>query len=271
MPLHLLIIYNLNHLSHIKIEDLLKNKADPNAATKKGSTPLSLAIENYRTNFVEPLINYRADVNQKHPHGETPLAKAIWTEKDEIIKQLCKAGASLVDINANNDTAFHNSLKFEIKNPINIIKTIMQYACFSNFEDKKITTTIKTALLVFNRLNIHQDLQFIILSKLLSKDYFHWKLYNQSLHKNYQPDPILLMNAHGEWLKKISQIKNKNNKTSLEVLLHNHNNNKAIKTLLDGSKLQKDLNIFNQNYPDVSLIPEDNLALQIYNNHYASQ
>ena len=39
-----------------------------------------------------------------------------------------------------------------------------------------------------------------------------------------------------------------------------------IKPLLDGSKLEKDFNRFYEEFPNTNLLPEDNLALQMYEN-----
>lgn len=273
-PLHVMIVKCKN--DHKAVEDLLKNGANPNAIARNHLTPLCLAVDSTENlNIINLLIQFNADVNYKSPvlpgkfqSFQSPLARAISINKPDIIKTLCNAGAWLINVDDLNNNAFH----LLIDKPLENIKTVMRHAHWKQHNQKEVTKKVKLALLVFYRLNIHQDIQFLILSKLLSIDCFHKGLYNELLKRKYNQLPLSLIMSHIKYLQKILKIKNNKNKTAFQTMLRKNYDmlqTTNIGKLLDGSKLQEDLEIFNQNYLNISSIPKDNLALQIHNLHYA--
>lgn len=275
-PLHTFIAHKP---SNFCINDLLQNRANTNATTVSGQTPLFLANEKGHLDFIKPLIQYKANVNQK-TDGITPLGWSIWKSNLspainlEAIKILCKAGASAINLDDYNHTAFH----FARDEKEEFIKTLMIHIDirFSIIENK--TSTIKTVLLAFNRLGqsglpkIPCEIQILILSKLLSPNFFHTGLYKQSKGEYYQQPPLKLINEHIQLLIQILQMKNKFQNTAIYLKSKDESfvcgYRTAEEELLEGTTLQKDLDIFNGKYPNIASIPENNLALQIFKNHY---
>lgn len=220
------------------------------------------------------------------------LLQAITQENIKEIQQLCSDGASLVDIDNDGNTIFHilanendDTLCLVKETPENIITTIIKYTYFLNKESIK--QSIKTALLVFNRINndqlsnnpqstflaIPHEIQLDILAKTLSIHTFHKGLYKHllAIGDRYQQLPLTLTNNHVGYIKQILRTKNNAGKTALELLpkstLRIHKKTE-IELLLEGIKLQNDLDILNNAYPDIASVSENNLALQIFNNHY---
>lgn len=76
---------------------LLKARANPAAVTGTGMTPLALACEAGNEKMVELLLKRRADPNQTLKNGETPLMMAARTGSVPVIKLLL---AKRADINA---------------------------------------------------------------------------------------------------------------------------------------------------------------------------
>lgn len=262
------------------IQKCLKNGADPNLKnTDSLQTPLIyLAAKYYKKDLFEYLLQLGAHINADDVdgiNGWTMLCNKVKTNllgwalrfdfNCETIKILCQAGASLINVDDYNHTAFHWARDSEEN-----IKTLMTHIRF----DSKIKNTIKTALLIFNRLNysLPPEIQIYILSKLLSEDYFHLGLYKKYGKKNYQLE-LKLVNKHVERLKQILQIKNNNNHTAKQQLIMSEYMYVYYKTdiralLLKGTKLKQDLALLNEKYPNLSIIPKENLALQILENHY---
>lgn len=253
--------------SDIGIRYLLEHRANPNIKNNKGETPLLNAIIHKNDEAIQFLIQFNADINYKIPKSKSFLAQAIDFKNLSAIKTFCGAGASLTDVDNFENNAFH----LLIDKPLEYIKTVIVHAHSKQHNQQEITKSIKTALLVFNRLNIHQDIQFLILSKLLSIDYFHKKLYNQLLKLDFKQFSLSLINNHIAYLQQTLKTKNAKHRTAHDVLLRKNLDPLyivLIENLFNGDRLEKDLEVFNQNYLHISLIPEDNLALQIYNNHY---
>lgn len=96
-----------------------------------GNTPLLIACESGRTDFVEMLINAGADVNIENDHGYTPLLSAMAYNHIAAIGLLAAAGADLnkennfgrspktyMDLSQSKD--IHDYLKYQIENDSDI-------------------------------------------------------------------------------------------------------------------------------------------------------
>src|SRR5512138_2050405 len=70
-------------------------KANPNALTDTGITPMSLACENGNPDIVRALLKAGADANQTLSNGETPLMMAARTGRVQILDVLLANGASI--------------------------------------------------------------------------------------------------------------------------------------------------------------------------------
>jgi len=72
-----------------KVENLLKNGADPNITTAEHISPLMLAVDNRDTAMVRLLLSYNADINiLPAPPYPTALENAIKLHYNEIVKML---------------------------------------------------------------------------------------------------------------------------------------------------------------------------------------
>jgi ankyrin repeat protein len=76
-------------------ETLLKARANPALTTDTGVTPLMLACEAGNVEIVRLLLKHRADPNQSLKNGETPLMMAARTGSVPIMELLLKRGAKL--------------------------------------------------------------------------------------------------------------------------------------------------------------------------------
>jgi ankyrin repeat protein len=74
---------------------LLRAGARPDVLTGTGMTPLALACEAGNLDVVQALIKAKADVNQPLKNGETPLMMAARTGKVPVIELLLKHGAKI--------------------------------------------------------------------------------------------------------------------------------------------------------------------------------
>jgi ankyrin repeat protein len=74
---------------------LLKARANPAATTDTGMTPLALACEAGNAEMVRLLLKHRADPNQLLKNGETPLMMAARTGSVPVVELLLKRGAKL--------------------------------------------------------------------------------------------------------------------------------------------------------------------------------
>jgi ankyrin repeat protein len=74
---------------------LLKARANPGATTDTGMTPLALACEAGNADMVRLLLKHRADPSQPLENGETPLMMAARTGSVPVMELLLKRGAEL--------------------------------------------------------------------------------------------------------------------------------------------------------------------------------
>lgn len=68
--------------------ELLKNKANPNIADSNGVSPLMLAIQFQKTEFIERLIKYGASKTETDKSGKSVFEYAIFSKNEQIINQL---------------------------------------------------------------------------------------------------------------------------------------------------------------------------------------
>ena len=83
-----------------KVEQLLKNGADVNTETEKGTTALMFAASGGHTETVKALIKEGADVNAKNEYGGTALLLATYGGHTEIVELLKQVEANNGDINS---------------------------------------------------------------------------------------------------------------------------------------------------------------------------
>ena len=74
---------------------LLKARANPSATTDTGMTPLALACETGNADMVGLLLKQHADPNQTLKNGETPLMMAARTGRVPVLELLLKRGAQI--------------------------------------------------------------------------------------------------------------------------------------------------------------------------------
>lgn len=78
-----------------RIEQLLREGFDPNAADTQGFTPLHFAVQSYEPEIVAMLIGGGADTEHPNRFGNTALCVAVLNSKGrgEVIEALLAAGA----------------------------------------------------------------------------------------------------------------------------------------------------------------------------------
>jgi ankyrin repeat protein len=89
-----------DEIKEFMVKLLLDHKADPNATSKLGETPLHLAIVAGREDAVELLLSNGADVNAKENLGVTPLHLAAAYGWKSVVEVLLAHNA---DVNAKED------------------------------------------------------------------------------------------------------------------------------------------------------------------------
>jgi len=89
-----------------RIKSLLENRANPNARSLGGSTPLMYAAGHGDEEIVEILLAANAEVNLQNKLGETPLIFAALRGHAETIQKLLDAGADITMQDCNGYTAF---------------------------------------------------------------------------------------------------------------------------------------------------------------------
>lgn len=68
--------------------ELLKNKANPNIVDSNGVSPLMLAIQFQKTEFIELLIKYGASKSVTDKSGKSVFEYAVFSKNEQIINQL---------------------------------------------------------------------------------------------------------------------------------------------------------------------------------------
>jgi ankyrin repeat protein len=103
------------------VDVLLQHKANPNATDQvSGLTPLMILIGNEPdaikfTALADKLISHRANVNAQTITGHTPLMLAVQSQNAKAVELLIKAGADVTRTSAHGETAA--SLAKKINNP----------------------------------------------------------------------------------------------------------------------------------------------------------
>lgn len=101
-------IYNNNH---IRIESVLKNKANPNITTSSISIPpLCIAIRYNETRIVSLLLEYKANVNLFDDKGNTALHYAAWWSCGHIIPLLLAHGSNIETMNVCGNTPLSDAI-----------------------------------------------------------------------------------------------------------------------------------------------------------------
>jgi len=251
------------------VQKLLKHKANANVFDKSAckETPLYMATEAQHVDLIKLLIKYRADVNLGKYY--TPLFAANNYVAGAI--ELCNAGASLVNVTFYGHTAFHFAYP-------HLIEKLMTHARFDSHEEvidqergKEIEAAVITALLVFNRFSISDELKFLILSKLPVR-YFHGAnmgLCKKLFDEGYKHPYILAqVNKRVVYLGNILQNSNNHDKKMAWEFQQQKQLffSDEFASLLNGTRLQSDSCDFNAVFPNMTLVSDGNLVGQMYRN-----
>jgi ankyrin repeat protein len=92
------------HDDNLKL--ILNAGADVDLSNKAGETPLMVAAQLGRLDYVQALLDKKADPSAKNHEGNTALYFAIFEGHDDIAKRLIKAGTTLQGLN-NGYTLLH--------------------------------------------------------------------------------------------------------------------------------------------------------------------
>lgn len=99
--------YAVKNKKYNHIEFLLDRDANPNMLVDKGNSFLHLVREGACTQL---LIQRGANINHKNDEGLTPFFSAIAESRCDIASILCKAGASVDEVDKNDDTSLHYAI-----------------------------------------------------------------------------------------------------------------------------------------------------------------
>lgn len=96
------------------VKSLLAGGADPNLSTANGFAPLVLAIGNRgNKDMAAALLEAKADTEAVSPDGKTPLHYAVEGGDSEMVALLLKSGASANAANANGSTPLHLAVAYK--------------------------------------------------------------------------------------------------------------------------------------------------------------
>lgn len=264
------------------IKKYIDDGADPNIIVD-GRTLVGLAANFLNNDLLRYLIQHNADINQKDNFGCSPLRYVIGRRNGDkeknlaIIMELCSAGASLVlDRQA---TVFHYLTT--IKDPKEDIEAIMIYAHFDlNNKEQNVhildKETVITVLCACNRLNYDKPIQLAILSHLASSyplSGFNKKLCKMLFENNNKNHLLVHMYKRVKNINETLQVKDDKRTTALEwwneyvrgAHLLNSSEYQSICSLLDGTRLEQDMNVFSE-ASELKLLLPDNLILRMFNN-----
>ncbi len=90
----------------VAMRAILDAGADPNAASERGETALTLAIGNRNTAGVILLASRGANPDRRDGNGRTPLSLAAEREDEEMVAALIKAGAKVDETDRDGKTAW---------------------------------------------------------------------------------------------------------------------------------------------------------------------
>ncbi len=275
-----------------ELELLLKDGASPHAYRTDllkcefftdflETVPLWLAVDKGHIDAIKLLLKFGADINYtNHPdHGEFALGEAVKKNDNiEVIRVLCNEGA-LLKADRLAGSIFHEIVmghgtsNSKLGNTSKYIKIIITHAsCFDDAYEygEKEKKNIYTALLVFKRLcpNLPKEIKFLILEKISPK-YCFSNIFEKVSNQAKQKYIFKQVQKRVAGLQEVLQICDNNNKTALQELLESDYTNECkqkLKPLLDGSKLKEDFKRFEEEFPNTNLLPDDNLARQMYEN-----
>lgn len=120
------------------------NLADVNSVDKYKNTPLIIAIDRGKLEFVKLLIDAGAKINIQNIYGNTALHKACMGYKLDIVKILVDAGVDLNIINANGDTALLEAIGYNDE-IIDIVKILVDAGADLNIKNINGNTVLHRA------------------------------------------------------------------------------------------------------------------------------
>lgn len=162
-------IFNENH---VRIESMLKNKADPNI-TSSDLPPLCIATRYHQTRIMSLLLEYKANINGVDNSGNTALHYAVWSHPD-LVPLIITHGGNIETKNIYGNTplsdaiylteylSVHHLLDAGAK--LSNFKTVIPH-CLRSLLDGR--SRVKRAIIAFFALNkrtkrIHKDLTNVI-------------------------------------------------------------------------------------------------------------
>jgi ankyrin repeat protein len=118
----------------VAMKILLDNKANPNAPTKGGATPIFIPTNNGNLDLIKILIRYGADVNySNNEYKLTPLRNAARNGYLEVVRFLVEKGAIIDARAADNATALIASCG---RGHIECVRFLIQNGANINVKDK---------------------------------------------------------------------------------------------------------------------------------------
>lgn len=94
-PLHIAAYVNKGHSHFAAMSALLTNRANANARTSSGNTPLHYLAFEASACAVELLFNFGAKVNLPNCKGDVPLVNAVFGDNVDVVRQLVKRGSPI--------------------------------------------------------------------------------------------------------------------------------------------------------------------------------
>jgi ankyrin repeat protein len=190
---------------------LLKNKANPNAQSKFGTTPLLAAIKSNNPDSVKYVIEHGANVDECDWNQTTPLHLAAKGSKKEIVSLLIDAGADLNERNKSGQTPLHVAAD---SNYLYCIFLLVRAGAIVNVTNKDGNTPLHVATDKTNRHDIqnHDLVNFLIVSGANVKAQNKRRI--TPLHNaacNFSGDTLQTLLDHGADI----TVKNENESTAL--------------------------------------------------------
>jgi uncharacterized protein len=120
---HADLLYSANAGLWLDVHACLKNGADPNVCTDKGTTALMLASRAGNADAVKALVAAGADLNAQNSFGSTALIYACSENRADVAHELLVHGALVNPRDQDGDNALIVAIR--IATPINLIRDIM--------------------------------------------------------------------------------------------------------------------------------------------------
>ena len=139
-----------------KVQSLIKDGADVNAALPDGTTALHWAVRADDAELTDHLIRAKANVNAKDPDGITPLALACGNANPAMVRKLLAAGADANTADPKGETVLMIAAH---TGNLDVMKALLDAGAAVNAKDDEAQ---ETALMVAVRANLPQAVKLLI-------------------------------------------------------------------------------------------------------------